>query len=29
MERLAATGAFLPPKPFGNLALYERRPAGG
>jgi len=29
MERLAATGAFLAPRPFGNLALYERRPAGG
>ena len=29
LERLAATGAFLPPRAFGNLALYERRPAGG
>lgn len=29
MDRLAATGAFLAPKPFANLALYERRPAGG
>jgi hypothetical protein len=29
MDRLAATGVFLPPRRFGNLALYERRPAGG
>ena len=29
MERLTATGAFLAPRPFGNLVLYERRPAGG
>ena len=28
MDRLAATGAFLAPKAFANLALYERRPVG-